>query len=65
MSQKDVKQEKGVTEEFEAVKSTQQNKPGQSEMTEFFSPFLSKLATGAAPLSIHLLSVQTSSLVVL
>lgn len=30
MNQRDVKQEMGDTEEFEAVKLTQRNKPGKS-----------------------------------
>lgn len=37
MNEKEVKHERGVTEEFEAVKTIQQNKPEKSEMIRFFS----------------------------
>jgi hypothetical protein len=58
MNQRDVKQERGDTKEFEAVKSIHQNKPGKSGMINF--SLLSKVVTSKAPLSIHLPSVQTS-----
>lgn len=38
MNQRDVKQERGDTEEFEAVKPIQQNKPGKSQDDFFFFP---------------------------